>query len=273
MSDDTVVVEKATEQTQEPTAIEPPPIKRSAHVSAREFKRALGTVSFAMADNDILYYLNGLCLDCADGRLSVVACDGHRLAVTRMEARWKGDDYTAILPRIVAEVLPKAISTKKPLIEIVFESDIHCVAFNLDGAQIAFREVDGKYPNWRKVIAPTPKTTVRINRTVLLRAAKSVAGYSQKNSGVTMTLAQDSLKIACNRPDGRTLTDEMPILYRGEPIDLSVSFNHEYLETGLAALPFHMVNLGFDDDAKPVLITTDEDPEFRYVIMPMRLRP
>src|SRR6266852_7611288 len=232
-------------------------------------KSLLGLVQYAMAQQDIRYYLNGLLMVIEDGQLKLVATDGHRLAYVSREAGGKNlAKQEVILPR-------------KTIIELskLLEDTDEAVAIDLSAAQAKFsfgkvvlvsKLVDGKFPDYGRVIPQNHPKKLKLERIALLQALQRAAILtSDKFRGVRWVLGDGSLKISCSNTEQEEAQEELDVPYKGETLD--IGFNVGYLVDVLNNLDVAEVECGLGDANSSALFTLPGRNDFKYVVMPMRI--
>jgi DNA polymerase-3 subunit beta len=238
-------------------------------VPQKLLKSLLGLVQYAMAQQDIRYYLNGLLMVIEEGQLKLVATDGHRLAFASKEAGATNlARQEVILPR-------KTIIELSKLLEDTDET----VAIELSAAQAKFsfgrvvlisKLVDGKFPDYGRVIPQTQSKKLKLDRIVLLQALQRAAILTNdKFRGVRWVLADGSLKISCSNTEQEEAQEELDVPYKGETLD--IGFNVSYLVDVLNNLDCAEVECGLGDANSSALFTVPGRSDFKYVVMPMRI--
>jgi len=229
----------------------------------------LGLVQYAMAQQDIRYYLNGLLMIIEEGQLKLVATDGHRLAFASREAGKKD------LPK------QEVILPRKTIIELakLLEDSDDPVAIDLSATQAKFtfgkvvlisKLVDGKFPDYSRVIPQGQPKKLKLDRVVLLQALQRAAILtSDKFRGVRWILADGSLKISCSNTEQEEAQEELDVAYKGDGLD--IGFNVSYLVDVLNNLDVSEVECGLGDANSSALFTVPGRNDFKYVVMPMRI--
>jgi DNA polymerase III subunit beta len=235
----------------------------------KEFKHVLGLVQFAMAVQDIRYYLNGVLLSTDGNVLRVVATDGHRLSMATYKLPEPVGKIDAILPR----------KTVLELIKLLDESDdpIHLsmhqnqVKFTFAGIEIVSKIVEGKFPDYTKVIPTGYSNHVSMNRAEFLSALQRASILSNdKIRGVRLVFTKDSLSIVCSNNEQEEAEEHLPIAYEKEALD--IAFNIAYLLDVLNHLSSETVQVSLGEaNMSSALITQPGSDDFKYVVMPMRI--
>lgn len=237
-------------------------------VPQKVLKRLLAQVSFAMAAQDIRYYLNGI-LFVAEGRqLTLVATDGHRLALANAELDVEVPKQEVILPRKTVLELQRLLSDHDGAIEMRFASNQAKFAF--DGLEFVTKLVEGKFPDYQRVIPRAHRNVVVLGRVPLLAALQRAAIMTtDKFKGVRLHLEPGLLQVAANNADQEEAVDELDIEYAGDVID--IGFNVTYLTEALGHMGQELVRIELQDGNASALITIPDDDRFKYVVMPMRI--
>jgi DNA polymerase-3 subunit beta len=238
-------------------------------VAQKLLRSLLGLVQYAMAQQDIRYYLNGLLMVIEDEQLKLVATDGHRLAFASRKVGGKNlARQEVILPR-------------KTIIELskLLEDSDEPVAIDLSAAQAKFKFgnvvlvsklVDGKFPDYGRVIPQNQPKKLKLDRIALLQALQRAAILtSDKFRGVRWVLGDGSLKISCSNTEQEEAQEELDIPYKGEPLD--IGFNVGYIVDVLNNIDVAEVECGLGDANSSALFTLPERSDFKYVVMPMRI--
>ena len=238
-------------------------------IPQRDFRRVLGMVQFAMAVQDIRYYLNGVLVSCDGATLRVVATDGHRLSMASYKLTESIAKIEAILPR----------KTVLELIKLLDESDdpIHMkmhqnqVKFNFAGIEIVSKIVEGKFPDYTKVIPSGYTNHIQLNRLEFQAALQRASILSNdKIRGVRLVFTKDSLAIICSNNDQEEAEESLGIEYDREPMD--IAFNIAYLLDALSHLSSETIQLSLGEaNMSSALLTLAGSDDFKYVVMPMRI--
>ncbi|NML42536.1 DNA polymerase III subunit beta [Ramlibacter sp. G-1-2-2] len=237
-------------------------------VPQKTLKDLLNQVSFAMAVHDIRYYLNGI-LFVAEGKsLSLVATDGHRLAFASATLDVEVPRQEVILPRKTVLELQRLLSDAEGAIEMQFANNQ--AKFGFGGMEFVTKLVEGKFPDYNRVIPKNHKNALTLGRAPLLASLQRTAILtSEKFKGVRLNLEPGTLRVASNNAEQEEAVDELDIDYGGDAIE--IGFNVTYLIDALANMDQDMVKLELADANSSALITIPENDSFKYVVMPMRI--
>ena len=238
-------------------------------VPQKTLRELVNQVHFAMAVHDIRYYLNGI-LFIAEGKtLTLVATDGHRLALA--QAQLENDvpsKQEVILPRKTVLELQRLLKDEDTAIEMRFANNQAKFAFS--GMEFVTKLVEGKFPDYNRVIPKNHKNSVTLGRVPLLASLQRAAILtSEKFKGVRINIEPGLLRIASSNAEQEEAKEELEIDYNGDAIE--IGFNVTYLIDVLANSPHDMVKLELHDSAASALFSVPEQPGFKYVVMPMRI--
>ena len=237
-------------------------------VPQKTLKGLMNQVAFAMAVQDIRYYLNGI-LFVAEGRqLSLVATDGHRLAFASSQLDVEVPKQEVILPRKTVIELQRLLSDAEGAIEMCFANNQ--AKFSFGAMEFVTKLVEGKFPDYNRVIPKNHKNSVTLGRAPLLASLQRTAIMtSEKFKGVRLSVEPGTLRVASNNAEQEEAVDELDIDYSGDAID--IGFNVTYLIDALTNMGQDMVKVDLADGNSSALITIPENDSFKYVVMPMRI--
>jgi DNA polymerase-3 subunit beta len=258
-----------------PLVQEAPNFGPAFQVPQKTLKRLLDQVAFARAVHDIRYYLNGILFVAEGKRLSLVATDGHRLAFAAATLDADVPKQEVILPRKTVVELQRLLSDAsapegeaQPAIEMRFAATQARFAFG--AMEFVTKLVEGKFPDYNRVIPKGHQNSVTLGRAPLLASLQRTAILtSDKFKGVRLSFEASALRIATSNAEQEEAVDELDIDYSGEPVE--VGFNVTYLIDALGNMGAEMVRIDLQDASSSALITIPEDPDFKYVVMPMRI--
>jgi DNA polymerase-3 subunit beta len=222
-----------------------------------------------MAQQDIRYYLNGLLMVIEDEQLKLVATDGHRLAYASHKVGGKGlSRQEVILPRKTIIELSKLLDeSEKP---VTIDLSAAQARFRFGNVVLVSKLVDGKFPDYSRVIPQNQPKKLKLDRIALLQALQRAAILtSDKFRGVRWVLGNGSLKISCSNTEQEEAQEELDIPYKGDALD--IGFNVGYLVDVLNNLDVAEVECGLGDANSSALFTLPERADFKYVVMPMRI--
>jgi len=233
----------------------------------KELKDLLLSVQYAMAQQDVRYYLNGVLLIIDGNKLKVVATDGHRLAYNAGAIDGHYEKQEIILPRKAVSELSKLLADSDESVELEFSQQQVKVTFS--GITLITKVIEGKFPDYERVI-PKYDNHLNMERVVMQQALQRAAILSnEKFRGVRFVLTEKNLSIISSNSEQEEAQEEIETDYHGEPLD--IGFNVNYLMDGLNNISSSTATFSFGDPNSSILMTTPENQEFRYVVMPMRI--
>jgi DNA polymerase-3 subunit beta len=237
-------------------------------VPQKVLKGLINQVHFAMAVHDIRYYLNGI-LFVAEGKtLTLVATDGHRLGLAQAELESEIPKQEVILPRKTVLELQRLLKDEDTPIEMRFAANQ--AKFGFSGLEFVTKLVEGKFPDYNRVVPKNHKNSVTLGRAPLLASLQRAAILtSEKFKGVRLNFDPGTLRIASSNAEQEEAKEELEIDYGGDAIE--VGFNVTYLMDALGNIGADMVKVELQDGNSSALITVPEQPGFKYVVMPMRI--
>ena len=242
--------------------------KTSFHIGQKAFRHLLALVQYAMAQQDIRYYLNGVLMIMDSGTLAVVATDGHRLALASLVSEQATAMQEVILPRKSVVELVKLLAESDDPVRVDILSNQ--VRFSFGSTLLTTKVVDGKFPDYKRVIPTGHGKQFSIDRVALLQALQRAAILSnEKFRGVRWVLSPNSLRIACTNTEQEEAQEELEIDYSGDPVD--IGFNVTYLTDVLSNLDAPSITCALGDANSSALITVPGMEGFSYVVMPMRI--
>jgi DNA polymerase-3 subunit beta len=234
-----------------------------------QLKRLIDRTAFAMAQQDVRYYLNGMLWELNDKQLRVVATDGHRLALCTLPEKVDATGNTqVILPRKGVLELGRLLLDENADVAVVIGSN-HIRATTNDFT-FTSKLVDGKFPDYQRVLPRSPDKTVVGSRLELRQAFTRTAILSnEKYRGVRLKLSDNSLDMVANNPEQEEAEEVVPVEYQGD--SLEIGFNVSYLLDVLGVLSGEKVKLSLGDSNSSALLEESEEGDSLYVVMPMRL--
>ena len=234
----------------------------------KALRRLLSLVQYAMAQQDIRYYLNGLLMVVEDGALKVVATDGHRLAFAALKLGSPLPRQEAIVPRKTVLELGKLLADSDAPVKI--ELAATQASFSFGSIDLVSKLIDGKFPDYTRVIPASHKNRLQAAREPLRQALLRAAILSnEKFRGVRWVLGAGSLKIVSSNAEQEEAQEELEVQYAGDALD--IGFNVNYLLDVLNNVSGEGIECAFGDSASSALITYGNEKDFKYVVMPMRI--
>lgn len=232
-------------------------------------KQLIDQTQFAMAQQDVRYYLNGLMMEVTSEAITTVATDGHRLALCQIKMNTGvSENSQVIIPR-------KGIIELARLLEAVDEPvkvQIGTNHIRLILPQVMFTSklIDGKFPDYQQVIPANPDKKLTVNREMLLQAFNRIAVLSnEKFRGMRLQLETNLLRASVHNPEQEEAEEEIEVNYTSDSLD--IGFNIGYFMDALSVIKTDEVSIRFTDNNHSCLLQGESDENSRYVIMPMRL--
>lgn len=232
-------------------------------------KHLLSMVHFAMAAQDIRYYLNGMLL-VVDGQLvRAVATDGHRLSLCEVTRDGEAAPRVeAIVPRKTVLELQRLLPDDEAAVRVQIGASQ--ARFCFAGIEMVSKLVEGKFPDYAKVIPTANPRVFTIDRVELMAALQRAEILtSDKFKGVRWVLGPNSLRISSTNADQEEAQEELELEYAGEPLE--IGFNVTYLKDVLSNLKSDTVRFALGDALSSALVTMPDSDKFKYVVMPMRI--
>jgi DNA polymerase-3 subunit beta len=234
----------------------------------KALRRLLALVQYAMAQQDIRYYLNGLLMVVEDRSLKLVATDGHRLALASLKLDTDVPRHEVIVPRKTVLELSKLLADSDQPVTV--ELSATQAAFSFGSVELVSKLVDGKFPDYTRVIPTQHKNRLQVGREPLRQALLRAAILSnEKFRGVRWVLADGSLKIVSSNAEQEEANEELEVSYGGDALD--IGFNVNYLLDVLNNVAGTDVECAFGDSSSSALISYESEKDFKYVVMPMRI--
>ena len=237
-------------------------------VKQRDLKKLFLLVQYSMAQQDIRYYLNGMLLLIDGSVLTAVATDGHRLSLASLTLNQAYDRTEVILPRKAVLEIIKLLSDEEQDVEIDIQKNQ--IRVEKEGISLVSKLVDGKFPDYKRVVPTNYQKSFTIDRALLLQSLQRAAILSnEKFRGVHWVLTANTLTVVCNNSEQEEAQEELAIEYNGEALD--IGFNITYLLDALTNIESQTIICSFGDANSSTLITVPGSQDFKYVVMPMRI--
>ena len=237
-------------------------------IAQNQLKALLKQVEFAMAQQDIRYYLNGLLFEVTANRLNIVGTDGHRLSFTSTELKQNFEKQEVILPRKTVIELIKLLDDSEEDVQIEISSAQ--VNFSFGSIKLISKVIDGKFPDYNRVIPTGHQNIFNIDRlNVLLAMQRASILSNEKYRGIRMVVSNNNLKLISTNSDQEEAEEELEINYNGASLD--IGFNVTYLIDVLNNTNSESITFSFADANSSCLITVPNNNDYKYVVMPMRI--
>ena len=233
-------------------------------------KRAIERVHFAMAQQDVRYYLNGMMMELSTDTLRLVATDGHRLAMceTPNISNNIKENQQIIIPRKGILELVRLLTEENSIAHISLGNNF--VQLTTDQINFVSKLIDGRFPDYQNVVPVNCDKIVTCHREHLKQTLNRVSILSnEKYRGVRLEFSSGLLHIFAHNPEQEEAEEEIPINYDGNPLE--IGFNVSYLMDALGACQSDEVQLLLSDANSCCLLNGVGDTQCKYVVMPMRL--
>jgi len=241
----------------------------SFNIGQKSLRKLIDNTAFAMAQQDVRYYLNGMLFEVSNGLLRTVATDGHRLALCSETAdAATADKIQVIVPRKGVQELARLLSDDDELVSITIGNN-HLRA-TIGNISFTSKLIDGKFPDYERVLPKGGDKVVLANREELKQALHRVSILSnEKYRGIRLQLSNELLRIQANNPDQEEAEEEVTLEYLGG--SLEIGFNVNYLLDVLNVLRGANAKVVLGDSNSSALIQEVDSNDALYVVMPMRL--
>lgn len=238
-------------------------------VPQKALKRMIERTHFAMAQQDVRYYLNGLMLEIGKNRIRVVATDGHRLALCDLDAELHGADHQqVIVPRKGVVELVRLLDDIDAPVSVSLGSN-H-IRFATDTLSFTSKLVDGRFPDYQHVVPQGGSNIVVAEREPLRQGLVRASILSnEKYRSISFQMSKGSLRILARNPEQEEAEEEISVEYKGKGLD--IGFNASYMLDALTAVTTEQVRLSMTDANSCCLVEGVGDTSCKYVVMPMRL--
>ncbi|HEY5800490.1 MAG TPA: DNA polymerase III subunit beta [Burkholderiaceae bacterium] len=251
-----------------PTVAQAEQYNATVTLPQKTLKHLFNMVHFSMAQQDIRYYLNGLLLVLDGNNVIAVATDGHRLAFCQVATEQAFARQEVIIPRKTILELQRLLEESDDPVQLDIANNQ--VKLTFADIELISKLVEGKFPDFNRVVPKGYKNNFTLSRDGLLRSLQRAAIMtSDKFKGVRCIITPGSLKISSTNADQEEAVEEIEIDYGGDSVD--IGFNVTYLLDVLNNLKCDQINIALGDSNSSALISIPENPDFKYVVMPMRI--
>jgi len=243
--------------------------QQSFTLPQNKLKVLLDSTAFAMAQQDVRYYLNGILVELSADLIKLVATDGHRLALSEFKTSIEvSSDRQIIIPRKGVLELSRLLDNSDSPAKIGLSQN-H-IRVETESLVFTSKLIDGKFPDYKRVIPVDGNKVLEVNRESLKNSMNRIAILSnEKYRGIRLTLSSGNLSIQANNPDQEEAEEEITVIY--DDTDMEIGFNVTYLIDVLNVLDSENVFVKLKDANSSCIISDSEDSSSLYVVMPMRL--
>lgn len=249
--------------------IEPSPSNFSININEKDLKNLMYKTQFAMAQQDVRYYLNGMLLEISNVLIKTVATDGHRLAISEIkQSNNQETDLQVILPRKAVVELSRLLSDTDNQIKIELSNNY--IKVILKDTVFTSKLIDGRFPEYQRVM-PSNTDKELIADKLLLKQALSRASIlsNEKYRGIHFSIDNSTLKLQAHNPEQEEAEEELEIIYKGD--DINIGFNVGYLLDALSAIEESEIIMELKDSNSSALLYGKDNIDSKYVVMPMRI--
>jgi len=239
------------------------------YTQKKQLKALIEQTCFAMAEQDVRYYLNGMLLEVKNNHIHGVAADGHRLAFDKITlSHSSSDNLRVIIPRKGILELQRILDDSDEIIKIILSSN-HLQVTTAD-VQLSSKLLDGRFPDYEKLIAFTGNKVFLSQREKLKECfQRAGALFSDRFRGVRLKLTSGSLKVLATNSEQDEVEEDIEVEYSGE--DLDIGFNVKYLIDFLNVIKTETVRFTFADSNSSARVEGVGEEGGIYVIMPMKI--
>jgi DNA polymerase-3 subunit beta len=230
--------------------------------------KLLDKTHFSMAQQDVRYYLNGLLIETDGEHLRAVATDGHRLALSQVQLDGKKmPEQQVIVPRKGVLELQRLMSGEG---DVDLQLGSNHVRIELEGIRFTSKLIDGRFPEYERVIPQDTSNQLVADRDLLKGALQRTAILSnEKYRGIRLIIRESGMVLQAHNPEQEEAEEELEVKYKGE--DIEIGFNVNYLLDALGAIESEEVTLSVVDSNSSCLLREPGKDDSKYVVMPMRL--
>lgn len=242
---------------------------RSLQLSRQQLRSLIERTQFAMAQQDVRYYLNGMLLEVSPQRVRVVATDGHRLALSEVGVETGfADSRQVVVPRKAILELQRLLDATEETVALKISGTQ--VEVDLDVVRLTTKLIDGRFPDYERVIPESGDKKLQAERELVRRAlARTAILSNEKFRGVRLTIEGNRLSLQTHNPEHEEAEEDLEVDYQGTPIE--IGFNVNYLLDALGALSSEQFVMELKNADSSGLIHAAGDLSSKYVVMPMRL--
>ncbi len=243
---------------------------KTIRIHQEDLKLLVDKTAFAMAQQDVRYYLNGMLLELESETISTVATDGHRLALCKLnrEDINEFDRKQVIIPRKGIMELQKLLNSEEKEIQVKISNN-H-LRVDLDDIVFTSKLIDGRFPSYERVIPQKANQVIKVDKELFRQVLTRVSILSnEKFRGIRMIVNKESMKIQAHNPDNEEAEEEFWVDYNGD--DLEMGFNVNYLLDVISVIDSEILEINTKDSESSVLIRPAIINGSTYVVMPMRL--
>jgi DNA polymerase-3 subunit beta len=234
----------------------------------KDFKEMINQTIFAVSDDEIRYFMNGVLFEKQENKFIMVGTDGRRLAYIDIEVDTGTKDFTGIIipPKILNIILKRA--GEEGLISISISDNM--IFFKFGAYQFSSVLIEGQFPNYRRVIPESQSYSFVLSRIEMIEALNRVSlMVEQKSRRIYMKVSSGAIFISSEESDIGDAKEEIPCKYEGD--DVSIALNYRYIEEPLKAMDNDEVIVYFTEANRAITIKPVPEGNFFHIIMPMNV--
>ncbi|MDX1515556.1 MAG: DNA polymerase III subunit beta [Woeseiaceae bacterium] len=240
---------------------------QTIRVAQEVLRRLIEKTHFSMAQQDVRYYLNGMLLETRGRSLRAVATDGHRLALAQAALDEELVEQQVIVPRKGVLELQRLMSGEG---DLDIELGANHVRIQLEGIRFTSKLIDGRFPEYERVIPQESSNQLTADKPVLRSALQRTAILSnEKYRGIRLIIRDSGMVLQAHNPEQEEAEEEVEVSYSGD--DIEIGFNVNYLLDAINAVDGDEITLSVVDSNSSCLIREPGNDDARFVVMPMRL--
>ena len=238
-------------------------------IREKEFKKLIEKTSFAMAQQDVRYYLNGMLLEVNANNIRTVATDGHRLALSEISrSKNEHEQIQVILPRKAVIELSRLLNELDNDIKLELSSNYLKVL--LQNYIFTTKLIDGRFPDYLRVMPNGLDKELIADKNILKQSLSRASILSnEKYRGIRFNVINGVLQLQAHNPEQEEAEEEVEIKYQGE--DIKIGFNVGYLLDAISVIPESEITIELKDSNSSALLYGKDNKESKYVVMPMRI--
>ena len=259
----------ATQPAKEFPSTEITEFQTEFELEQKELRSLLEDTMFAMAQQDVRYYLNGLLLEVGDKIVRAVATDGHRLALKEIEVNTGiKEEIQIIVPRKAVLEIARLLQNgeKKAKLQI----GKNHLRLQMDHMQFTSKLIDGKFPDYQRVVPQISSTPLKANREAFRQSLTRASILSnEKYRGVRLSLSKGNIRALAHNPEQEEAEESLDVEYEGE--EMEIGFNVNYLIDAINAIKTENLIMTTKNPDSSCLLLPEDQEQCKYVVMPMRL--
>ena len=236
-------------------------------VNSKDLRKIFSTTSFAMGNQDWRHYLNGMYLNIEDKNITAVTTDAHRLAIsTNSTTKSVSGEISGIIPRKSINEIGKLLSDSSE--EVTLSLGSNTIMLKTDSTSFVSKLIEGKFPNYEQVLPSGESSVLSVNTKQLSEILSRVSVLSSdKFKGIKLNIKSNEVLVSANNPEQEEGEESFKSNYDGE--DMEIAFNVNYIQEVLSNIDSNDCNINLYGSDKSCLISPSDDPDLKYVVMPL----